>query len=144
VGAPPEVDPAVAPEPEEVPLETGEGQLVASLPPEAEQPAPVEPGVQEFLDDWARSIQELDYGLYKQLGFAESRRNFKRRLEGHEDPAVRFERIQVQGAPGEDLRLSVLMIYSYTERGSRKQRERLRKIVLHPAEGRLRYVEAWH
>jgi serine/threonine protein phosphatase PrpC len=144
VGAPPEAAPAVAPEPEEGPLETVEGRLVASLPPEAERPAPVEPRVQEFLDDWARSIQEMDYGLYKQLGFAESRRNFKRRLQGHEDSAVRFEQIQVQGAPGGDLRLSVLLIYSYTERGSRKQREKLRKIVLHPAEGGLRYIEAWN
>ena len=75
---------------------------------------------------------------------ADSRRNFKRRYQGHEDPAVRFEGILVQGVPGGDLRLSVLMTYSYTERGSRKQREKLRKIVLHPAEGRLRYVEAWN
>lgn len=144
VGALPEVDPAVAPEPEEGPLETGEGQLMASLPPEGERPTPVEPEVQEFLDDWARSIQELDYGIYKKLGFGDSRRKFKRRFEGHEDPAVRFERIEVQGAPGGDLRLSVLMIYSYTERGSRKEREKLRRIVLHPAQEGLRYVEAWN
>jgi hypothetical protein len=142
--APPEVDPAAAPEPEEGALETGEGELVASLPPEVERPTPVEPGVQQFLDDWARSIQELDYGLYKRLGFADSRRKFKRRFEGHEDSSVRFEQIEAQRAPGGDLRLSVLMIYSYTERGSRKVQERERKIVLHPAEEGLRYVEAWN
>jgi hypothetical protein len=136
--APPGPAPAVA-EPDAPP----EPALVASVPPESDRPEPLSPAVEQFLDDWSRAIEEVNYRLYKRLGFKDSRRKFSRRYKGHEDRSVRFEQAVLRNAPSGDLQLSVVMIYSYAGGAGKKVQLRTRRIVLRETDEGLQYVEAW-